>query len=247
MEALAASARKAAEPDVIVIGAGVAGLYQLHRLRGLGLRVESSRPAPTSAAPGTGTAIPARASTWRAGPRLLLLRGAAAGVGVARALRRPADTAAYLNYVADKFDLRRDIRFGSRVVAAPLRRSHADRWTITLEPESRRARSRDHGVGLLSAADLADIAGRDSFAGQAFHTSRGRARAVGWPASASASSAPVPPPSSSSRPSPPRLAISPCSSARPTGRRPCTTGDHRGGADRDQGLLRRDLRALPAD
>ena len=40
METSAASAAKAADPDVIVIGAGVAGLYQLHRLRGLGLRVQ---------------------------------------------------------------------------------------------------------------------------------------------------------------------------------------------------------------
>ena len=37
MEASTTRAERAAGPDVIVIGAGVAGLYQLHRLRGLGL------------------------------------------------------------------------------------------------------------------------------------------------------------------------------------------------------------------
>ena len=53
--------------DVVIVGAGFAGLYMLHRLRGLGDdgRGSTSRAA-MSAAPGTGTAIPARAATSRA-------------------------------------------------------------------------------------------------------------------------------------------------------------------------------------
>ena len=53
--------------DAVVVGAGFAGLYMLYRLRELGLvRRASSRPATASAAPGTGTAIRARAATSRA-------------------------------------------------------------------------------------------------------------------------------------------------------------------------------------
>src|SRR4029077_2318463 len=54
--------------DAIIIGAGVSGLYQLYKLRELGSRCGCSKPAPASAAPGTGTAIPAHASIRRAGP-----------------------------------------------------------------------------------------------------------------------------------------------------------------------------------
>ena len=50
-----------------IVGAGFAGLYILHRIRGAGpLGASSSNAAPASAAPGTGTATRARAATSRA-------------------------------------------------------------------------------------------------------------------------------------------------------------------------------------
>ena len=52
--------------DAVVVGAGFAGLYMLHRLRGLGLSARVSRRATASAAPGSGTATRARAATSRA-------------------------------------------------------------------------------------------------------------------------------------------------------------------------------------
>ena len=53
--------------DVVVVGAGFAGLYALHRLRGgRPARAASSRRATASAAPGTGTATRAPAATSRA-------------------------------------------------------------------------------------------------------------------------------------------------------------------------------------
>jgi len=51
--------------DAIIIGAGMAGMYQLYRLRKLGLSVWSSRVVPGSAAPGIGTAILERVSIPR--------------------------------------------------------------------------------------------------------------------------------------------------------------------------------------
>ena len=53
--------------DAVVIGAGFAGLYMLHRLREQGLhRARLRGRATASAAPGTGTATRARAATRRA-------------------------------------------------------------------------------------------------------------------------------------------------------------------------------------
>ena len=60
----AVHADRSSAPDVVVVGAGFAGLYMLHKLRTLGFSARgSSRRPTTSAAPGTGTAIPARAAT----------------------------------------------------------------------------------------------------------------------------------------------------------------------------------------
>ena len=54
--------------DAIVIGAGISGMYMLYRLRELGMTARVFEAGTASAAPGTGTAIPARASIPKAGP-----------------------------------------------------------------------------------------------------------------------------------------------------------------------------------
>ena len=60
------TAKSAEAYDVVVVGAGFAGMYMLHRLRGQGMTARVFEQGPASAAPGTGTAIPARAATSRA-------------------------------------------------------------------------------------------------------------------------------------------------------------------------------------
>ena len=61
-----ASAAAAADVDVLVVGAGITGIYQLYRAREAASPRCWSRPATASAAPGTGTATRAPASTPRA-------------------------------------------------------------------------------------------------------------------------------------------------------------------------------------
>ena len=71
-----------------------------------------SRPAPASAAPGTGTAIPARASIRRAIPTATPSRQELLDEwNWTEHFAPQPETLRYLNYVADKFDLRRDIQF----------------------------------------------------------------------------------------------------------------------------------------
>jgi cation diffusion facilitator CzcD-associated flavoprotein CzcO len=82
------------------------------------------------------------------------------------------ETLRYLNHVADKFDLRRDIQFNSRVTAATYD-EEARGWTITLEDGSRfAARFLITAIGPLSTPTLPRIEGRDSFKGRSFHTAR---------------------------------------------------------------------------
>ena len=82
------------------------------------------------------------------------------------------DTLEYLNLVADKFDLRRDMQFRSTVTAAHWD-DDANQWTVTLE-SGQQARSRFlfTAVGILSAYTLPAIPGRDSFRGPAYHPAR---------------------------------------------------------------------------
>jgi cation diffusion facilitator CzcD-associated flavoprotein CzcO len=82
------------------------------------------------------------------------------------------ETLRYLNHVADKFDLRRDIQFQSRVMAA-IYDEGTQSWGVTLEDGSHvRARVLITAIGPLSTPTLPRIAGRDDFQGQSFHTAR---------------------------------------------------------------------------
>ena len=73
------------------------------------------------------------------------------------------DTLAYLNYVADKFDLRRDMKFSSTVTAAQWDEA-ANHWKVTLD-SGRQAASPFlmTAIGILSAYTLPAIPGRDRF------------------------------------------------------------------------------------
>jgi len=161
------------EPDVIVIGAGVAGLYQLHRLRGLGLSAKVFEAGTDVGGTWYWNRYPGArfdSESWSYGYSFseeLLQEWEWPEHFAAQ-----PDTLRYLNYVADKFDLRRDIRFGCRVAAARFD-EESDRWTITLENgEQANARLLITALGPLSAYTLPNIPGRESFQGQAFHTSR---------------------------------------------------------------------------
>src|SRR5260370_28950885 len=151
----------------------MSGMYQLYRLRELGMRVQVFE-----AGPGVG-------GTWDwnryAGARF----GSESyfyGYSCSKDLLEEWDcaelsagqpeTLRYLRYVADKFDLRRDIQFRSRVTAA-IYQEDTQSWTITLEDgASFRARFLITAIGPLSTPTLPRIEGRDSFKGQSFHTAR---------------------------------------------------------------------------
>ncbi len=161
------------EYDAIIIGAGMSGLYQLYRLRELGLRVRVLE---------AGTEV---GGTWywnRYPGARFDSESYSYGYSFSKELLEEWDwsehfagqpeTLRYLKHVADKFDLRRDIQFRSRVTAATYRED-ARSWNITLEDgASFRARFLITAIGPLSTPTLPRIEGRDSFEGQSFHTAR---------------------------------------------------------------------------
>ncbi len=161
------------EYDAIIIGAGMSGLYQLYRLREQGLRVRVLE---------AGTEV---GGTWywnRYPGARFDSESYSYGYSFSKELLEEWDwsehfagqpeTLCYLRYVADKFDLRRDIQFRSQVTAA-IYQEDTQSWTITLEDgASFRARFLITAIGPLSTPTLPRIEGRDSFKGQSFHTAR---------------------------------------------------------------------------
>jgi cation diffusion facilitator CzcD-associated flavoprotein CzcO len=169
------SARPASDLDidVIVIGAGISGLYQLYCLRKLGLRVKVFE---------TGTGV---GGTWYwnryPGARFdsesysycySFSKELLAEWDWTEHFSPQPETERYLNFVADKFDLRRDIQFASRVTAA-IYQDEARCWELTLEDGStHRSRFIVTAVGPLSAPTMPRIEGVAEFKGPSFHTAR---------------------------------------------------------------------------
>ena len=159
--------------DAIVIGAGVSGLYQLYRLRELGLKVRCLEDG--GGVGGTwywnrypGCRFDSESETY--------------GYSFSKELLQEWDwkehysgqpeNERYLNYVADKFDLRRDIQFNSHVTSA-IYDAQTSRWEVGLE-DGRKYRTQFlvAAVGILSARYTPPFEGIDSFKGESFHTSR---------------------------------------------------------------------------
>jgi cation diffusion facilitator CzcD-associated flavoprotein CzcO len=162
-----------AEYDAIIIGAGMSGLYQLYRLRELGMRVRVFE---------TGTNV---GGTWywnRYPGARFDSESYSYGYSFSKELLEEWDwsehfsgqpeTLRYLNLVADKFDLRRDIQFESRVTAAIWDEAPRS-WNVTLQDGSRfRTRFLITAIGPLSTPTMPRIEGVDSFRGRSFHTAR---------------------------------------------------------------------------
>ena len=97
----------------------------------------------------------------------------------------------YAQHVAERFDLKRDISFNTRVESAHFDEDN-DQWLVTTECGRRvRARYLVMATGVLSAAKTPDIAGRDSYKGETYQTGLWPKEGLISPASGSPLSAPA--------------------------------------------------------
>ena len=157
--------------DAIVIGAGISGMYQLHLLRKQGLRVRVFEAGTGVGGtwywnryPGARFDSESYSYAYSFSPELL------EEWDWTEHFSPQPETERYLNYFADKFDLRRDIQFSARVASAHY--DEADScWEVTLE-DGQKSRSRFlvAAVGPLSAPTLPRFDGMDDFKGQSYHT-----------------------------------------------------------------------------
>ncbi|MDX1539843.1 MAG: NAD(P)/FAD-dependent oxidoreductase [Geminicoccaceae bacterium] len=158
--------------DVVVVGAGFAGMYMLHRLRGQGVRVGVLEAGSDVGGtwywnryPGARCDIESMQYSYQFSDALQQEWDWSERYAAQPEILR------YAGHVADRFDLRRDISFDTRVVAAHF--DEADgRWLITTaQGEQLRATFCVMATGCLSAPNLPPFEGRDSFDGPTFQTS----------------------------------------------------------------------------
>src|SRR4051794_30546939 len=164
---------QAAEFDAIIVGAGFSGLYMLHRLRELGMSVRVlERGGGVGGTwywnryPGARCDIESVDYCYSFSDELLdEWRWTERYAAQPEILR-------YLEFVADRLDLRRDIQLDTAVTQA---RHHqaANRWEVLTERGERlSARWCVMAAGCLSSVKRPDFPGLDTFAGEWFHTAR---------------------------------------------------------------------------
>ena len=159
--------------DALVIGAGFSGLYTLHRLRELGLRARVLEMAENVGGtwlynryPGARCDIESIEYSYSFSEEIQQ-----EWVWTETMPAQP-EVEAYLNFVADRLDLRRDIQFGTKVVAMTFDEQAAE-WTLQTEAgESFDAPFVVAASGILSAPLEPDIPGMAAFAGTSLFTSR---------------------------------------------------------------------------
>jgi cation diffusion facilitator CzcD-associated flavoprotein CzcO len=163
--------RAGREADVIVIGAGFAGLYALYRLRGMGLSVAVLEAEDDIGGtwylnryPGCRCDVESLAYSYSFSPEL------EQEWDWSERYATQAEILSYIHHVADRFDLRRHIQLNTRVRTATWDQD-GRRWHVISEQDDRwTAPFLITGVGCISAPKFPDIDGLDSFAGERYHT-----------------------------------------------------------------------------
>ena len=172
MAASATSAAPGTDIDALVVGAGFAGLYMLHRLRDMGMSVRV-----IEAASGVG-------GTWywnRYPGARCDVESVEYSYGFSEALQQQwqwserfaaqPEILRYLQHVAERFALYPDIQFNTRVLAAHFD-TEAARWRVSTEHGNYQARYCVMATGCLSSAARPDMPGLAEFQGRVLYTSR---------------------------------------------------------------------------
>ena len=166
------SSSAAPDFDVVIIGGGMSGLYQLYRVRELGLSVRVIEDGEDVGGtwywnryPGARFDSESYTYAYSFSPELLQ------EWSWSEHFAPQPETLRYVQHVADRFDLRRHIVFGRRVVSA--RWDEASRtWVLRLNDDTQlRARFLVTAIGNLSIPTTPKIPGIERFRGQWCHLS----------------------------------------------------------------------------
>mgnify|MGYP000344662010 FL=1 len=159
------------DTDVIVVGAGFAGMYALHKFRGLGLRTQVLEAGKDVGGtwywnryPGARCDVPSVEYSYSFDKDL------EQEWDWTEIMAAQPEILEYANHVADRFDLRKDIQFQTRVDSAVFD-ENSNRWTVVTERgQTYIARFCVMATGCLSVPNTPKIDGQDNFAGSVYHT-----------------------------------------------------------------------------
>ncbi len=157
--------------DAVIVGAGFAGLYMLHRLREQGLSAKiieaGSGPGGTwfwNRYPGARVDIESMQYSYQFSEELQQ------EWQWSERYAPQAELLKYINHVVERFDLARDIQFNTRVQSAVFDQ-RKNNWQVTTDQgQILNSRFCIMATGCLSAANKPDIAGADDFTGATYHT-----------------------------------------------------------------------------
>jgi cyclohexanone monooxygenase len=159
------------EFDVVIVGAGFAGLYALYKFRSAGFSVRVFEAAPDVGGtwywnryPGARCDVESVDYSYSFSPEL-----EQDWKWTARYATQP-EILKYLRHVAERFELRRDIQFESRVVALAYD-ANTSRWTVrTDRGDTVSTQFCIMATGCLSTAQMPDFPGAEDYRGHVYHT-----------------------------------------------------------------------------
>lgn len=159
--------------DAVIVGAGIAGLYMLHRLRTLGLATQVFEEGGDVGGtwywnryPGARCDVESIDYSYSFSPEL-----EQEWEWTERYPSQP-EILRYLDHVAERFDLRRDIQFRTRVTAAVFDEP-TNRWRVRTDAgDLVSAQFCIMATGCLSVPKLPEVDGLESFWGRCYHTGR---------------------------------------------------------------------------
>ena len=162
-----------ADLDVVVVGAGFAGIYAVHAFRSAGLTVRAFEAGSGiggtwfwNCYPGARCDVESKDYSYSFSPELEQEWSWSERYPAQREVLR------YLNHVADRFGLWPFIQLNTRVTAAEWDAGRSE-WTVTTDDGSRlTARFCVMAVGCLSAFQVPSLPGLETFRGPWYHTSR---------------------------------------------------------------------------
>ncbi|HET9728546.1 MAG TPA: NAD(P)/FAD-dependent oxidoreductase, partial [Acidimicrobiia bacterium] len=160
------------EFDVVIVGAGFAGMYMLHRARGMGLKARVYDSAGGVGGtwywnryPGARCDIESMEYSYQFDDELQQ-----EWEWTERYAAQP-EILRYAEHVADRLGLRPDMQFNTRVLSATY--GDDERWAVKLDTgEDLTTQFLIMATGCLSSANIPDFKGRDTFEGDTYHTGR---------------------------------------------------------------------------
>jgi cation diffusion facilitator CzcD-associated flavoprotein CzcO len=157
--------------DVVIVGAGFSGLFMLHRVRQLGLTATVFEAGDDVGGTWYWNRYPGARCDIESVEYSYSFDDDLQQEWVWSERFAPqAEILSYLQHVAERFDLRRDIRFSTRVTGARFN-DVSTRWTVSTDDGNEiTCQFLITAVGCLSSANVPELPGRDSFMGASYHT-----------------------------------------------------------------------------